>query len=207
MRFSFSRISAVAFVLACRLAAGADAGTVAVAVVEAAGRFLAAAAAAGDAVNLSRAAALDLTGLVGCGDNISSSPLDDEESSLARLLTAVLPAAWPAAAPPRVPTDGRVPSVRAPPAMDDRPLNVLVGAPEVPEATLLEVDEGLDVRDAGSDGGPIDVRVAPVAAAGRVTLAPIETALPATLDGVPVRVLAPLVGAVASCFVGDFVGD
>lgn len=77
----------------------------------------------------------------------------------------------------------------------------------MPEATLLEVDEGLDVRDAGSDGGPIDVRVAPVAAAGRVTLAPIETALPATLDGVPVRVLAPLVGAVASCFVGDFVGD
>lgn len=41
-----------------------------------------------------------------------------------------------------------------------------------------------------------------------MALAPIEaTLLPATFEGVAVRELTPLIGAVTSCFVGDLVGD
>ena len=52
-------------------------------------------------------------------------------------------------------------------------------------------------------GGPIDVRAGPV----ETRLFPTMAEATRAFDGVPVRELAPLDAAVASCLVGDFVGD
>jgi hypothetical protein len=63
--------------------------------------------------------------------------------------------------------------------------------------------EGLVALAAGMGGGPIEAR------AGPAETLPFPAAADATLEfeGVPVREFAPLDAAVASCLVGDFVGD
>lgn len=93
------------------------------------------------------------------------------------------------------------------PARDGRgPGRDLAGAAAVP-AGRIDVDEGLAARDAGSEGGPIEVRVAGPPVEGRASLAPMDALLPA-FEGVPVRELGPLdPAAIDTCLVGDFVGD
>jgi len=87
------------------------------------------------------------------------------------------------------------------PPVDRRPLIVLpspieLGLAELAEApeTCRPVGAGLT---AGGGGGAMDVREPPIE--GR------DFGL--AFDGVPVREGAPLDVAVASCLVGDFVGD
>lgn len=70
------------------------------------------------------------------------------------------------------------------------------------EVVVEEMEDCRLVPAEGSAGGPMDV------------LTPIDGRLFAArppggraLDGVPVREVAVLEGAVANCFVGDFVGD
>lgn len=66
--------------------------------------------------------------------------------------------------------------------------------------------DGRAVLDAGTAGGPMEVRVPPTDGRGRTVEEAARLAGPA-LEGVPVREVAVLDGPVASCFVGDFVGD
>jgi len=63
--------------------------------------------------------------------------------------------------------------------------------------------EGLDVRDAGTAGGPIEVRLPPTLGRGFVIV--MDGGL--AFDGVPVLGVDVLDVAADSCFVGDFVGD
>ena len=73
---------------------------------------------------------------------------------------------------------------------------------------VVEVVDRRPPRDDGTAGGPIDVRVPPTDARGRDVTEESRPPPPVpALDGVPVREVAVLDGPVASCFVGDFVGD
>lgn len=144
--------------------------------------------------SFSRALVLAWTGLVGWGDRISSSLL---------FLGEAVPVSPPLSTLDSDPCDmfRPLPVRRAPglPAGCILPLSDLAGGP--PGLDTEEMDETRAVLDAGIGGGPIDGRLAPPTE-GR--FAPTEGL---TLEGVPVRDVAALEVAVASCFVGDFVGD
>ncbi len=158
-------------------------------------------------VSFSRAAVLTCTGLTGSGDRISSSLLRGVPAPLA------LPLADPPVSVPEAEsTDIFLPApdrctgpLTAPVA--SRPLRVLAGAAAAP--ARADVDDTEVVRvglDPGRGGGPIEIRVVPVAPPmeGRGGLATPRDAR--TLEGVAVRELEAL-DAAESCFVGDFVGD
>ena len=90
-----------------------------------------------------------------------------------------------------------------PPARDKRPLSGLLVAVVVLEV----VDDMEDCRpalEAGTAGGPIDVRLAPTPTEGRAFAVTDGTL---AFDGVAVREVEALDAAVPSCLVGDFVGD
>lgn len=80
--------------------------------------------------------------------------------------------------------------------------------PLVGRVPVVDVDGRRPPRDAGTAGGPIDVRDAPTDARGLEVTEERRPPAPApVLDGVPVREVEVLDGPVPSCLVGDFVGD
>lgn len=89
-------------------------------------------------------------------------------------------------------------------AVETRPPGGLVGPLAVLPMVDVTADDCLLGPAAGKAGGPIDVLVPPTD--GRALPAPNDETRGA-LDGVPVLEFARLEAAVASCFVGDLVGD